>query len=153
MKTIFVCLGQEANLNGSSRDASMLLTVIRDQFGPSCQVLQCLFRSHASYGRGSAAFLEWREPPTNFADALIVAPLKCFTEDTYFEVRRPPTAFAVPVLILHRCDIGKSPISIDNVSIAADPDIVTSVIWRNGNLRYASRVIGSFLHNHGIVSV
>ncbi len=126
-----------------------LLTAIRSSFAGWYDIHECQFDLHASYGRGASAHLEWREPPTTFADALIVAPLRPFTTDVQFELRRPPTVFPIPVLILQRWTSAKHILDVGNITVASEAP-VKHVAWRHASHPRALKLASSFLKEFGL---
>lgn len=146
---MFVSLSNTPVALRGSDESRALLATIRASFGHWYDVHECEFDSHAPFGRGTATHLEWREPATTFADALIVAPLLPFPHDVQFELRRPPTVFPIPAVVLQRRTSSRNVLDVGNVTIASTAP-VHKRLWQHADKRRAVVLISSFLSDFGL---
>ena len=148
-RNMFVALSDTpVALTGSDVDRA-LLAIIRASFGRWYTVHECTFDRRAPYGRGTALNLEWREPATTFAHALVVAPLCSFRYDVQFELRRSPMVFPIPAVILQRRTSPRCILDVGNITVVSEAPVHTRV-WQHANRERAVRLINSFLADFGL---
>lgn len=146
---MFVSLSATPVALTGSDEGRALLALIRGAFGELYDVHECEFDSHPSIGRGTSARLEWREPAMTFADALVIAPLRPFEVDMQFELRRPPTVFPIPAILLQRWTGRKKVLDVGNVTVSSEAP-VKHVPWHHANYKQALKLTNAFFRGFGL---